>query len=140
MNRDKTQERLEFAERLRQALEFRNHGKKSLAELREIFGVSRTLIHQWRTAVSLPSIYTAALLSEKLGVSYEWLLTGNGTMEGFLMKTSDEVALVEQFRNLTTAGQIRLMTSAFKDCKAHEVEPTPATTEQAALKLVKKKS
>lgn len=140
MNRDKSQEKLEFAKRFRQALEFRNHDEKSLAELKEIFDVSRTLIHQWKNGVSLPSIYSASLLSKALGVSYEWLLTGNGTIEGFLMQSAQEVTLIAQFRNLTKAGQLKLMTSAFDDCKAHEIEPATITAKQATLKLIKKKN
>lgn len=138
-DRDKTKEKIDFTARFRKALDLRNHSDKSLAELKEIFNVSRTLIHQWNNAISIPSIYTASIITEKLNVSYEWLLTGEGRIEGFEMQSPDEVTLIAQFRNLTKAGQLKLMTNAFDECKAHEKTPTNKEDKQIGLRLVKKK-
>lgn len=140
---DKTKERAAFTRRFKQALILRNHEKKSLGELKEIFGVSRTLIHQWQNKGGVPSIYSAKILSDVLSISYEWLLTGFGDIEGFQMQTPDEIALIEKYRNLTKQGRRKIMITAFTECNDHEIKPSTDTerlsAKQSALKLVSKK-
>ena len=136
--RDKTQEKKGFSKRFKEALNLRGHSAKSLAELKEMFGVSRTLIHQWNTAESIPSIYTASIISKELDVSYEWLLLGKGCSEGYQIQTPEEIIMVAQFRNLTKTGKLKLMSFAFDEGKAHEKKLRSAEDKQIALKLIKK--
>lgn len=138
-SRNKEKERIDFMKRFKEALALRNHSEKSLAELKEIFGVSRTLIHEWRTGAKTASNYSASILAEKLDINYEWLLTGKGNIEGHQLQSAQEVAMIEQFRNLTKAGQLKVITFAFDECKANEKVPKNESDKQTSLKLVKKK-
>jgi len=139
IERDVQKERVNFTKRFKQALTLRNHSKKSLAELKEMFSISRTTIHEWRTEKKLPSIYAASVLAEKLDVNYEWLLTGKGNIEGFQMQSPSEVSLVEQFRNLTKQGKLKVIEFAFDECKTNEISPKNKSDKQLALKLIKTK-
>lgn len=138
--RNREQDKIDFSLRFSKALLLRGHSNKSLAELKELFGVSRTLIQGWRSEKTMPSIYTAGTISKILDISYEWLLTGVGTIEGFKMKTADEVALTEKYRNLTKQGKRKLMTFAFKECNDHDLAASTKAEQQVAkqvaLKLV----
>lgn len=138
--RDKNQERLEFKKRFLQALKLRNHSEKSLAELKEMFDVSRTLIHEWRTGSKIPSNYSAAIIAKKLDINFEWLLLGNGHIDGYLMETAAEVTLIDQFRNLTKVGKEKVMEFTFDECKAHEKTPKNKEDMQIAIRLVKEKT
>ena len=75
---DKAIERKLFSERFKKALALRNHSEKSLGELKELFGVSRTLIHAWLHGDGVASVRTASIICEKLTISFEWLLTEIG--------------------------------------------------------------
>jgi len=120
-------------------LALRGHEHKSLAELKEILGFSRTTIQGLRAGTKLPSIYSASSLARDLNANYEWLLTGNGCIDSYAMQTAAEVTLIEQFRNLTLAGQGKVITFTFDECKAHEKTPKNKDDKQIALKLIRKK-
>jgi len=138
-SRDKEQERISFTKRFKEALLLRNHAEKSLAELKEIFGVSRTLIHEWKTQSKIPSNYSALIIAEKLNVDYQWLLTGKGNIEGYQMQTPSEVALIKQFRNLTKIGQQKFIKDAFDNYKSNEIVAATKEDRQTTLKLLKSK-
>lgn len=140
---DKEQERINFTIRFKQALALRNHSEKSLGELKELFDVSRTLIHAWLNADGVASVRTASMLCDILNISFEWLLTGRGYIEGLNMKAADEIALVEQYRNKTSKGQRKIMLYAFTECSDHDLstatEAQKLKDKQVALKLISKK-
>jgi len=130
-----------FTVRFKEALKLRGHDKKSLAELATLFSVgSRTKVHAWLHATRIPSISTAKYLCDILDISFEWLLLGSGTIEGFEMKTADEVVIITKYRNLTKQGKRKLITLLFNECSDHEIESTKdyikLAEKQATLKLI----
>ncbi len=137
--RNREKERRLFTARLIQLLAARGHADKSLGELKEIIGVSRTMIHLWLHNGAVPSLFFAGILCNRFNCNYEWLLTGRGTMDSFIIENPNEAALVEQYRNITKAGRKKLLQFAFIECEQHELEPVPAKKKQLAMKLTKTK-
>lgn len=137
---DIKKERINFTKRFKQALALRNHSEKSLAELGGMFDMSRTTIQAWRTEKKLPSNFAASIVAEKLNINFEWFLTGKGDIEGFQMMSPSEVVLIEQFRNLTKQGQLKMIEHAFDKCKTNEKTSKNKADKQFALKLINKKS
>jgi len=136
-------ERQEFAERFNEALKLRGHNNKILYELKLLFGFSKPLICNLRNGNALPSISTGKTISHKLKVSFEWLLTGVGSMEGFQMNNADEIALVYRYRNLTHKGRKELIKASFNEpCSNNELNPSNKSNrldeKQALLRLVAK--
>lgn len=125
--------------RLTFALAYRNLDKSSMAELAELFEISRSMAHQLKTGKKTPSRFASLMITEKLNISYEWFMTGKGFIEGYQMQSASEVSLIEQFRNLTKAGQMRIVAFAFDECKNNEKTPKNKADKQIALALVKKK-
>lgn len=142
----KIQEKIKFVGRLKVALAIRGHSKKSYGELKELFKVSRTLVHAWlnEKAIGMPSIYTLPNICKTLKISYEWLLNGTGVMDGFEMQEPDEVALIEKYRGLTKQGKRKVIRTAFIDCQDNELTPMSKderiVAKQTTLALVNKKS
>ncbi len=142
MNSDqKNINKVEFTARIKEALIFSEYDKKTLAELAEMFGAcSRGIVHAWLNGKKIPSAQRATLISKVLGVSFEWLLTGNGNMEGFEMQTADEIAIISKYRDLKRAGKRKVIKLIFTECAEHEIhklKPEDRIIEkQATLKLV----
>ncbi len=140
----KNLDRVNFTLRLKEALVFSGHSEKTLAELAELFGAcSRAIVHAWLHDRKIPSTARAVIISQALSVSFEWLLTGNGNIEGFAMKTPDEIAIMSKYRDLKRAGKRKFIKLIFTECAEHEInklKPTDRIIEkQAALKLVPSK-
>ena len=70
----------EFSERFNEACKKTGHDKMTQIELGEILGVSGPVINRYRNGKRLPAITTAIKMSELLGVSLDWLMTGRGSL------------------------------------------------------------
>lgn len=136
-------DKINFSLRFKEALYLRHYEHKTLADLAEIFGsVSRTTVHSWVHAKKIPSLLAASNISLALNISFEWLLTGRGNIEGFEMKTPDEIAVIDKYRKLKRIGKQKVVKYIFTECLHYEVTPIDETDrlieKQTALKLVPK--
>jgi len=140
---DKTYELEQFSKRLNMALTLRNHHNKILYDLKLLFGISTSMICNLRGGKKLPSIVTAKKIADKLKISFEWLLTGTGSIEGFQMNNADEIALIYRYRDLTQKGRKELIKASFNEtCSDNELHPINKSNrleeKQALLRLVVK--
>lgn len=74
-----TKVKKEFGERFSAAVK-RKFADKSLRALAPILGVSPAFVGDMMNGVKMPSSDTGVNLAEKLGVTFEWLMTGKGPM------------------------------------------------------------
>jgi transcriptional regulator with XRE-family HTH domain len=65
-------------------MQLRRHYKLSQARLGELCGVSKAAVSQWETGVSMPEIKKLIELRSKLHFSFDWLITGEGGIDGSL--------------------------------------------------------
>lgn len=70
---------LKFAERLQKAIKDEGLWGSQRA-MAKIFHVSSSTMNSWLMGDKLPSHKTAIAICGKLGVTVEWLMTGNGPM------------------------------------------------------------
>jgi len=126
--------RQEFRERFLIALERRGYGTLSLGKLSNIFNLSRTVLSTLKNGQALPSIQTGLDISKELKCSFEWLLTGQGTTDGFKMNDANELALIERYRTLSSEGQQKLLVYSIMGDK----KTTTAKADQKTLKLTPK--
>ncbi len=78
-----SKESIEFAERLKSALDsagYPKKGKGRLGALSELFGVSSQAVARWLTGEIYPTKRINDI-AQKLNVSANWLLTGQGAMD-----------------------------------------------------------
>ncbi|MFI3270557.1 MAG: hypothetical protein R3Y11_00405 [Pseudomonadota bacterium] len=66
-------------------------GKPSYGKFAKFLGVSVGKVQGWREAKQWPKAQDLKLLHNKLGLSYEWLVSGEG--EPFAQKTVQEAAI-----------------------------------------------
>ena len=132
-------ERLEFSKRFNLVLVSKQCDHKSLAELKEMLNISRTQIHNWRTGKHLPSMNFASIIAKTFNISFEWLMTGSGTMDGFLMRTPDEIALISKYRDLSDEGKQKTISFIFTECVEYEISAIQKKAnleKQQTLKLI----
>lgn len=77
-------ERIEFAERLNKVLDdkgypMRGRAQKVLAETK--LNISDRAINKWLKGESIPDHSNLAILSRHYGVGFDWLATGNGSID-----------------------------------------------------------
>lgn len=128
-----------FSQRFNQVLVEKGMDHKSLAELRKLIGVSRTLVHNWKSAKYMASLHFGGIISEVFNISFEWLMTGRGTMEGFVMRSADELALISKYRDLSDEGKQKTMNYIFTECVEYEItaiQKKANLDKQTALKLI----
>lgn len=71
-------------------------------QLANALNTSQSVIAGWKNRGTVPSIEYLPTICEVLGVSWEYLITGEETKQHF---TSEELHLVEQFRKVLPEGQ-----------------------------------
>lgn len=126
-----------FTKRFKALLLARGHSEKSLEEIRLVCGLNeRVMIHRFLHADTLPSYETGEKLCLNLNCSFNWLMIGKGTMDGFDLQTPDEIALIAQYRNQTKVGRRKIMKTAFTECNNHEITPITKEARQTALNIV----
>jgi transcriptional regulator with XRE-family HTH domain len=83
--------------RIRQAREARN---LSQAEVARAFKLTREAVSQWESGGTAPTLDRFEALSDLLGVSGEWLLTGRGRPDAMHNVRPDEATLLTAYRAL----------------------------------------
>ena len=71
-------------------------------EIAKALNTSQSVVAGWKNRGTVPSMEYLPTICEVLGVSWEYLVTGEETEQHF---TSEEKQLVEQFRNVLPEGQ-----------------------------------
>lgn len=72
----------QFAERLNQAFDLRNypsHGRGRVNYIQEIFNISRAGANKWIHGKAIPHPQKRGEIAQKLGISLDWLETGEGS-------------------------------------------------------------
>lgn len=65
-------------------IELRRKYKLNQSQLGEMCGVSKAAVSQWETGVSTPEIKKLLIIRSKLAFSFDWLITGEGEINGGL--------------------------------------------------------
>lgn len=76
--------------------------KITQAELASALGIAQPTIGHWKTRGTTPPMEYLPTICEVLGISWEYLVTGEETKQHL---TADELHLVEQFRKVLPEGQ-----------------------------------
>ena len=71
-------------------------------EIAKALNTSQSVVAGWKNRGTVPSMEYLPTICEVLGVSWEYLVTGEETEQHF---TSEEKQLVEQFRKVLPEGQ-----------------------------------
>lgn len=71
-------------------------------QIANALNTSQSVVAGWKNRGTVPSIEYLPTICEVLGVSWEYLVTGDETKQHF---TSEEVYLVEQYRKVLPEGQ-----------------------------------
>ncbi|WP_206860734.1 hypothetical protein [Lysobacter changpingensis] len=74
----------EFAKRLHEVWDYAGiaQGRGRTAAVAEYYEVSRESARKWSLGLSIPANERLRAMAVQLGLSYEWISTGRGTMEG----------------------------------------------------------
>lgn len=76
--------------------------KITQGDLANALKITQSSITNWKTRGTTPPMEYLPIICEVLGVSWEYLVTGEETVQHF---TSEEKYLVEQFRKVLPEGQ-----------------------------------
>jgi len=109
----------EFAKRLHQAWDYAGfpQGRHRTTEIADHYEVSRESARKWSRGLSMPTIERLHQMAVQMEVSFEWLSTGRGTMEGKNLvreastkyDTPEELRLVGLVRKLPRKKQRALI-------------------------------
>lgn len=69
----------DFAERFKEACKRHPKAPRAQEALGKFFGVSGTTVFNWRNGRKLPSTKMGQIIAEKLGVSFDYLMTGHSS-------------------------------------------------------------
>src|SRR5262245_34018654 len=74
----------EFAKRLHQAWDYAGHpaGRDRTTSIANHYGVSRESARKWALGLSMPAPARLQRMAVQIGVGFEWLSTGRGTIDG----------------------------------------------------------
>lgn len=125
-----------FSNRFNTVLRLRNLQNKTLAELAQLFDVSRTTIHKWMHFDNVPSVDVADKICEILNINFYWFLTGKGEMLLVEKLTKDETAILLMYKNLKPDGQRKICKVMFTEYAGFEVMPRTKVENQRVLKLI----
>jgi len=115
----------EFAKRLHQAWDYAGfpQGRHRTSEIADHYEVSRESARKWARGLSMPTIERLHQMAVQMGISFEWLSTGRGTMEGKNLvreastkyDTPEELRLVGLVRKLPRKKQ-RALIQLLEEC------------------------
>jgi transcriptional regulator with XRE-family HTH domain len=91
-------------------------------------GKRQSAVTKWKTGKALPTTDTVRVLAAEAGVSFDWLLTGNGTMRPASHDPEIDI-LIGYWRDLDLAGREHVMRTARLEWTARTV-----TTAQQPIK------
>lgn len=105
MSRVNTQERVDFRNRLRAAMQLRG---VTGVELAKRVGLTESAVSRWFTADNMPGGQVMARLAPALNVSSTWLLMGQGGPEGQVLPAKDpDVEALLRVAALQVIGELR---------------------------------
>ncbi|SFK95838.1 helix-turn-helix domain-containing protein [Lysobacter sp. cf310] len=99
----------EFARRLHQALDFSGFakGRARTGALASYYGVSRETARKWLIGLALPELERMLSIAVQQHVSFEWLATGRGTIEGKSLSVRDQTTKYSDPDELRLMGLMR---------------------------------
>lgn len=99
----------DFADRLHQALDYAAFptDPARTGRLAEEYGVSRETARKWLRGLSLPELERMLQLAIRQRISFEWLATGRGTMEGVDLEVREQPGKYEDAEELRLIGLVR---------------------------------
>ncbi len=107
MSRQGEKER--FTERFKIALETAGYGKTSLKKLGEMFDCSAPAVWAWKNAKKIPDTERAILISKKLNIAFEYLMTGRGTRKPGITLSPEEQLLCVSMNQLSPEGKRQVL-------------------------------
>jgi hypothetical protein len=99
----------EFANRLHQALDFSGFakGRARTGALSAYYDVSRETARKWLVGLALPELERMLQIAVQQHVSFEWLATGRGTIEGKSLSVRENAAKYSDPDELRLMGLMR---------------------------------
>lgn len=99
----------DFAERLGKALDYAGFpgGAVRIGQLAEQYGVSRETARKWMRGLALPELERMLRLAVQQRISFEWLATGRGTLEGVNLHLREPSGKYEDAEELRLIGAVR---------------------------------
>lgn len=99
----------DFAHRLHQALDFAGFpaGRQRTGALSEHYGVSRETARKWLIGLALPELERMIEIAVQQRVSFEWLATGRGNLEGKGLHVREQPSKYEDAEELRLIGLVR---------------------------------
>ena len=99
----------DFARRLHQALDFSGfaQGRARTGALALHYGVSRETARKWLGGLALPELERMLELAVQQRVSFEWLATGRGTLEGKGLSVREHASKYEDPEEMRLIGLVR---------------------------------
>lgn len=111
----------DFALRFRRACEYAN-APSTLRELKKILKVSEPTIHDWRHGNKYPSSEKMSEIAVKLGVNYDWLATGRGTIERPVSSRSSQFARRFERASPDVQAYIEALLSVSESKQEHDLQ------------------
>lgn len=99
----------DFADRLDKALDYAGFpaGPVRIGQLAEQYGVSRETARKWMRGLALPELERMLRLAVQQRISFEWLATGRGTLEGVNLQVREPSGKYEDAEELRLIGAVR---------------------------------
>lgn len=99
----------EFADRLHQALDVSGfpQARSRTGALAAQYGVSRETARKWLAGLALPELERLLDIAMRLHVSFEWLATGRGTVEGAALHVREQPGKYADAEELRLIGLVR---------------------------------
>ena len=99
----------DFADRLQQALDYAGFPGDSerIGRLAEEYDVSRGTARKWLRGLALPELQRMLQLAVQQRISFEWLATGRGTLEGVNLHVREPSGKYEDAEELRLIGAVR---------------------------------
>ncbi|MDI9239679.1 DNA-binding protein [Lysobacter sp. LF1] len=99
----------DFAHRLHQALDYAGFpaGRQRTGAVAEHYDVSRETARKWLVGLALPELERMLELAVQQRVSFEWLATGRGTLEGRGLHVREHPSKYDDAEELRLIGLVR---------------------------------
>lgn len=117
----------EFARRLHQALDFSGFakGRARTGALASYYGVSRETARKWLAGLSLPELQRMIDIARQQRVSFEWLSTGRGSVDGNGVSVRDGSGHYGDPDELQLAGLVQRLSRKKRRALIELLEPQP---------------
>lgn len=114
----------DFARRLHQALDFAAFptARQRTGSVAEAYSVSRETARKWLSGLSLPELERMLEIAVKQKVSFEWLATGRGTLEGKGLHVREQPSKYDDTEELRLIGLMRKLPRKKRRALIHLLE------------------